>query len=353
MLRFLFCGLGGVGQRHLRNLRSLCGAEADISAYRVRGETQVIGDRLEADPTADVVSRYGVRVFHDLDAALDAGPDVVFVTNPNSEHIRVALPAAERGCHLFIEKPLSHDLSGVDDLIGHVEAHGSVGFVAYQLRQHPGFCQVQNWLGAGAVGRVLSVRAEVGEYLPGFHPYEDYRRMYASRAELGGGVTLTQIHELDYLYALFGLPKRVFSIGGHVSSLEVDVEDVASSLLEYAPADGRVLPVHVYQDYFQRPKSRSCRIVGERGRIDWSLSEATAVRFEGDRLVEQHSYSDFDRNQMFVDELAHFLACVRGEERPAVTLRDGAASLRMGLALLESQRSNQPVALGGAMAEAA
>ena len=113
--------------------------------------------------------------------------------------------------------------------------------VAYQLRYHPGFVRTRELLASAAIGKVLSVRAEVGEYLPGFHPYEDYRRMYAAQSALGGGVTLSQIHEIDYLCALFGAPRRVFSMGGHVSSLEVDVDDLSLSLLEFARSDGSPL----------------------------------------------------------------------------------------------------------------
>ena len=90
--------------------------------------------------------------------------------------------------------------------------------------------------------------------MPGWHPYEDYRALYAARADLGGGVVLSQIHEFDYLYALFGLPRRLFAIGGHLSHLEIDVEDVASTLMEFN-VDGHILPVHLQQDYLQRPAS--------------------------------------------------------------------------------------------------
>ena len=193
-------------------------------------------------------------------------------------------------------------------------------------------------LAAGAVGKVLSVRAEVGEYLPGFHPYEDYRRMYASKSALGGGVTLSQIHEIDYLCALFGAPRRVFSMGGHVSSLEIDVDDVAVSLLEFARTDGSPLFVELHQDFVQRPAQRSCTVLGEQGKLTWSLSGRFFEHTDAaGKSLERHSYADFPRNQAFLDELANFLGCViRGEPcRPS--LREGALSLEVAVALLSSQ----------------
>jgi predicted dehydrogenase len=343
LLEVLFVGLGGIGQRHLRNLRTLLEDEVRVTAVRFRGLPHVLTDQLTIEP-GELEARYGVEVISGLHQALDRRPDAVFVTNPSSLHIPVALAAATAGCNLFVEKPLSHDLEGVDELIAVAESTGIVGLVAYQIRFHPAFKQVQRWLDAGKIGQVLAVRAEVGEYLPGFHRYEDYRQMYAARRDLGGGVVVTQIHEIDYLYALFGMPRRVFSLGGHLSSLEVDVEDVASTLLEWRSPAGHVIPVHLHQDYVQRPPSRSCQIIGDQGKILWDFHAAQVKLFDerGD-LASTESWEGLPRNALFMDELRHFLACLKGEEQPVVTLRDGANSLKIARAIQQSLVSGEPV----------
>jgi predicted dehydrogenase len=344
MLKCLFVGLGGIGQRHLRNLRTLLGRDAEVLAYRVRGEKHALDDKLTIEPGADVADKYGVRVFTDLDEALAERPNVVFVTNPTSLHLDVAFRAARAGCHLFLEKPLSHSLEGVAALARVIDEKKLVCFVGYQLRRHPGYLQLRNLLSQNVIGNVLTVSAEVGEYLPAFHPYEDYRRMYASRRDLGGGVTLTQIHELDYLYGLFGMPERVFSIGGHLSKLEIDVEDVASSLLEYRRPDGAMLPVRLHQDYVARPAKRQCTVVGDGGKLEWSLTDGTLTWYgPAGTVTETRSYGDVPRNQLFLSELHHFLEAVEKRSPPDVSVRDGAASLSVALALVESQRTGLPV----------
>lgn len=336
--RCLFVGLGGIGQRHLRNLRALLGDSVEVVAYRVRRERQTLDDNLQVVPGVDLEQKYGVSTCSDLEQALASRPDVVFITNPSSLHVPVALEAARHGCHLFIEKPLSHSLARVDELAALCDEQKLVTCVAYQLRHHPGFLRLRELLGESAVGKLLSVRAEVGEYLPGFHPYEDYRRMYASKSALGGGVTLSQIHEIDYLCALFGAPRRVFSMGGHVSSLEIDVDDVALSVLEFPRADGGSLFVELHQDFVQRPAQRSVTVIGERGKLVWSLSGRYFEHAdESGRVVERQSYADFPRNQAFMDELANFFACVIRGEPCTPSLRDGALSLQVAVALLASQ----------------
>jgi predicted dehydrogenase len=346
-MKFLVVGLGGIGQRHVRNLRALVGPATEILAYRVRRDSPTLTDGLAVEPGSNVEEKYGLRVYADLDAALDQSPDAALVCNPSSLHLPVALKVARAGCALFIEKPLSNTAAGTSELIDLVETKHLVGLVGYQMRFHPSLQRVHALLEAGAIGRVVAVRIEVGEYLPGWHTYEDYRQMYASRADLGGGVILSQIHELDYVYWLFGMPTRVFALGGHLTRLEVDVEDTASILLECS-VDGRAVPVHVHQDYIQRPPSRTCEVIGDAGKILVDLRQLTLTAFDAEgNITESSSNPGFERNRLFLDEMRHFLACLEGRETPRVSVRDGARSLAIALGAKQSIQTGQVVDLTG------
>jgi predicted dehydrogenase len=338
-------GLGGIGQRHLRNLHALLGDDLKVSAYRVRRLDQVLTDRLTIEQGASLEQKYGVTVFNDLDAALAERPDAAFVCNPSSLHVTVALKAARAGCHLFLEKPLSHNLDGIKELIEEVRSRKLVALVGYQLRFHPALLRLRDLLAGGTIGRVVAVRMEVGEYLPGWHTYEDYKQMYASRPDLGGGVILSQIHEMDLIYWLFGLPERVFALGGQLSRLEIEVEDTASTLLQ-CRRDGRVLPVHLHQDYIQRPPSRVTQVIGDAGKVIVDLRAPSLRVFDGEGEEREFvAFDTFERNQLFLDEMSHFLACVRGEQESSVTVFDGAQSLRMALASKESISTGRVVEL--------
>jgi len=345
-MKVLMIGLGGIGQRHLRNLRSLFQEKVDVIAYRFRNRPEALTETLRVEPGSKLEDKCGITaVFTDLDQALAARPDVAFICNPSSLHISTALACARSGCHLFIEKPLSHNLSGVEELVELVESKQLVGFVGYQMRFHPCLQRVRALLQANAIGQVLAVRAEVGEYLPAWHTYEDYRQMYASRKDLGGGVILSQIHEMDYLYWLFGLPRRIFTLGGHLSSLELDVEDVASISMNFF-VNGKPVPVHLHQDYVQRPPSRTLQIVGDSGNIRANFHALSVEHFDGSgHLAETANFLKFDRNQLFLEEMRHFFACIEGKEKPLVNLRDGAQSLRMALAAKESLETEEVVQL--------
>jgi predicted dehydrogenase len=353
-MKILIAGLGGIGQRHLRNLRTLLGAEAEINAVDPRHNIPVLTDQLQVEAGTTLEEKYDLQIYPDLEPALAWKPDLVFVCNPTSLHVPTALRAAQAGCALFIEKPLSHNFEQVEELIRLVESRNLKTAVGYQMRFHPCLQRLFVLLQEKKVGRILSVRAEIGEYLPGWHRYEDYRQMYASRQDQGGGVILSQIHEMDYLYWLFGLPRRVYALGGHLSSLEVNVEDTAEILMDYE-MDGRSVPISLHQDYLQRPPRRTCEVLGDNGKILVNLAALTVDVFDGSGSHgESSSYEGFQRNQIFMDELKFFLVSLHGSPGSSagqgtpgslVSVREAAHSLRMALTAKESLAMGKVVEL--------
>lgn len=335
-MKFLVVGLGAIGQRHVRNLRALYGDKIEIHAYRARGLGRVLTDQMAVEAEQGLHEKYNLHAHTDFAVALSLHPDAVLVCNPSSFHLDTARQAAEAGCHLFIEKPLADSLDGIDELIATVRAKNRIALVGYQMRFHPVLQAARDLISKSVLGRIVAVRAVVGEYLPNWHKYEDYRATYGARRDLGGGALVSQIHEFDYLYWFFGLPRRLWTVGGHLSNLEIDVEDVASTLMEFE-RDGATLPVHLQQDYLQRPPSRRCEIVGDMGKIEIDLMVPSLRLYDAAGQVQQTlDYPNWARNQLFLSEMEHFVACVRGQAEPIVDLEQGAASLRMALAARES-----------------
>ncbi len=343
-IKILFIGLGGIGQRHLRNVYAKFGDGAIILAYRVRNLRQTISPNLTIDENVDFIEKYSVKVFRDLNQALGQSPDVAFICNPTSHHISACLAVARAGCDFFVEKPLSHSRDSVDELISICQSKKLVSLVGYQLRFHPCYKLFKKLISQGIIGNLLSVHAEVGEYLPRWHKYEDYRQMYASRKDLGGGVVLSQIHEIDYLYDLFGMPGKVTALGGHLSNLEIDVEDVADVLLEIT-FKGKSLPVSLHMDYIQQPPSRNCKVIGELGKITMDLTRLKVIVEKPDKEKEIHDFGGLERNELFVKETDHFFECVANRQEPIVTLRDGFNSLRIALAIKKSIETGKIISL--------
>ncbi|MBL7070834.1 MAG: Gfo/Idh/MocA family oxidoreductase [Candidatus Omnitrophica bacterium] len=343
-MKILMAGLGSIGQRHLRNILSILGEDAEISAYRVRKGQEVFTDKLSVLKGARLEEEYKFRSFDSLDEALAGSPEAVFICNPTSMHIPVALAAAKKGCHLFIEKPLSHDLEGIEELESIVREKGLTALVGFQLRFHPCYLKLKELIAEERAGNILSAFIEVGEFLPAWHKWEDYRRMYASRKDLGGGVVLTQIHEIDYAMDIFGAPQRICAAGGHLSSLDIDVEDTVDALMEFSHK-GRRLPVSFHMDYLQRPPRRGCRIIGEDAIIAMDLVAQNVVIINSDGKEERFEYGDFSRNQLFIDEIKHFFACIRAEEKPLVDISTALQGMKTAMAVKESMNKRKKVLL--------
>lgn len=337
-MKLLMIGLGSIGQRHLRNIRRLYGNSVDILAYRVRGLKRTFSDDMKIRENISLEEEYGIRSFSDLEEALKEKPEAAFVTNPTRYHIPCAIACAQAGCHIFLEKPISDSREGILELLRISEEKNRKVFVGFQNRFHPGMKYVKNCLEAGELGKILSVRAVVGERLTTMHTYEDYKDTYMARKDLGGGVVLNQmIHELDYLYDLFGKPESVYAVGGITGNLDIDVEDNCDAIYKVRTGMGS-FPVSVHGDFYQSPPSRFMKVVGEKGQVTLNLLNATVVKSVND-ITEEIRFEDFTRNDMFLEELKLFMECVEQDREPAISLKDGIVSFQMAMAAKQSMET--------------
>lgn len=337
-MKILMIGLGSIGQRHLRNIKRVLGEEAEILAYRVRGLQRTFSDTMQIRDKVSLEEEYHIRSFASLKEALLEKPGLAFITNPTNMHIPCAIQCAKAGCHLFLEKPISDSLEGIDELQKTAQDMGIKIFVGYQNRFHPAICAVKEVLEAGSLGKILSVHSVVGERLTTMHTYEDYKETYMARKDMGGGVVTNQlVHEMDYLYYLFGRPVSVYALGGTIGNLGIDVEDNCDALFLMENGAERVC-VNVHADFYQSPPSRFVKVIGEKGQIEADLINGTLKKTVSD-VTEHTAFTEFVRNDMFIEELKLFLSCVKEGGKEAITLEDGIVSLKMAMAIKESMQT--------------
>jgi predicted dehydrogenase len=315
-MKAVVVGGGSIGTRHLQNLQRLG-----------------IGDLAAVEPDARrrecLLQEQGVAAFAALEPALDWRPDFAVIASPTFLHVEQALMAARRGCHLFIEKPLGLSAAGLHELTQEIDRRGLITLVGCNMRFHPGPARVKALIDEGRIGRILFAHLHTGSYLPGWRPSQDYRRSYSASARMGGGCILDCIHEIDLARWYLGDVESVFCAAGHLSSLQIDVEDVA--VLTCKHTAGCLSQIHL--DYVQRTYERGCRIIGELGTIAWDFHEArvrcytTAEQTWQDYVLP----ADWHINDMYVDEMRHFLSSI---ERRTPTVFPVAEAVKvMGLAL--------------------
>ncbi len=323
-MKYLIAGFGSIGRRHFRNLLTL--GEKNIVIYHTHHSTL---------PEAELA---GFVIETDLRIALEHSPDAVIISNPTALHLDVAIPAALFGCHMLIEKPISHSMARLDELKQAIEENHSRVLVGFQFRFHPGLQQLKMLLAEGAIGEPISAHAHWGEYLPDWHPWEDYKQGYAARPELGGGVVLTLSHPLDYLRWLLGEVETLSAFTSH-QGLNMPVEDTAEISLRFA--NGTLGNLQL--DYIQRPPSHWLEIIGTLGTLRWDNADGI-TRLSGvspdDQVIRRQEFIPpigFERNSMFLDELRHFRDVIHGVAEPICSLHDGEMALSLALAARQDQ----------------
>jgi predicted dehydrogenase len=297
-------GTGSIGRRHLGNLLARGGCELLAVNEFSRREPLIVNDQT-------------VAVCHEFDDALRKS-DVVFICNPTGLHREYLEKSIAADCHVYLEKPIGLATEGFAPLLERASAKRLIVAVGTQFRFNRMLLQIRDWLASGRLGKCLNVFAYSGEHIADYHPGEDYRRSYAARRDLGGGVLLTQIHQIDYLNWLFGPFDRVSAHQVAVPELGVDVE----SSVTYQLFGDKNIPVSGHLNYLQRPKRTGMQIVATEGLVEWSYEHNSLVFTTAQGKAESLSAA-FDRNQMFRDALDDFFDAIARGAKPRADLNDG------------------------------
>jgi len=325
-MNVLVVGYGSIGKRHAENLLKIKKVNVIICTKRKNIESKI---------------KKKCKIVESIEKGIIENPDVSFITNATSNHISSAIKLAAAGSHLFIEKPLSNSLAKFDKLSKIVKKKKIITMVGCNLRFHKCIKTIKELLEKNSIGQIVTVRAESGSFLPDWHPYEDYRRSYAANKKLGGGVILTCIHELDYLYWFFGKIDNVFSFSDKCSDLEIDVEDFAVALLKFK----NKIVGELQLNFFQKPEFRSCKIIGTKGIIYWDSEKNTVKVYDTDKKkwINKIILNTYDRNDMYLEEIKYFLRCINKKEETMNDINNASNVLRAALGMISSSKIKRVV----------
>ena len=283
--KILIIGFGSIGQRHYRNLKTL--GYNNLYIFDINKKLQI--------------TKLALNILKQF--------DVVFVCSPNHLHIKQAILAAQAGCHLFIEKPLSYNLAGIDKLYKICIQKKLINIIGCNMRFHPCLRFIKEYLDSQKLGKIYSISHECGYYLPYWRPGIDYSKNYAAKKSTGGGIILDGIHEFDLLFWLnnFNQVRESKFVYGQVGNLKIETEDACVAGFKF---NNKVLG-SVRCDYLQQSYSRTCKVVGERGNLEWNWSENIVWLRTKDENKKIFQVKNWDVNQMYIDEIKYFMACVR------------------------------------------
>ena len=301
-MKALVIGLGSMGKRRVRNLRAL--GIADVSGVDPR-----------EDRRAEAASTYSIRVFQDVDSALgESEPDCAIISTPPDQHMGYAFRMADRRIPCFIEASVV-DAGRILKLHEQTRAGGPIMAPSCTMRYFPGPQKVKALVNSGAIGRVVSINYQTGQYLRDWHPWEQIQDFYVSRRATGGCREIVPF-ELTWLNDIFGPPEPVACLRERVGDLDVDIDDIYHCLLRYP---GNVT-ANVTVEVLSRPfATRELRVLGTLGQIVWSAGEhairvaATGsddwTRHELDQGTAQSGY--INPEEPYIAELRDFISAVQ------------------------------------------
>ena len=325
MIKVLIAGYGSIGKRHLENFLQF--KDIQLIVYTKRSDLQLL-------------KKKGIKVSSSLTECLKENPDIGVITNETSLHIPIAIKLAKEGLDLFLEKPLSNSLKDVEKLYAIVKKKKLITQMGCNLRFHPCIKKIKSLIEHQKIGRIISAQVQNYSYLPDSHRWEDYRKSYAARKDLGGGVILTNaIHEIDYLYWFFQEVENVISISGKFSDLDIKAEDYVSGLLKFK---NKIIG-ELHMDYFQRPDFRSCKIRGTKGEIYWNSDDNCVNIYNINKKKWEAKFDNgfshnLDTYSSYVEELKHFLKCVKHRKETINDLEQGVRTLKIALAIKKASK---------------
>ena len=328
-MKIAIAGIGSIGERHLSNLIALNREGAlDVPIESVTA--------IDADPQKrnKIETTFNIKTKPSLELALKQKQDVVFVCTPSNSHIALAQEAASAGCHLFIEKPVSNQLDGVETLKKRLEDSGKTCLVACNMWFHPGIQKFKEIVDSNELGELRLFRSYWGHHFEQWHPDSDVRNHYSLKEDQGGG-SLFDVgsHELFFLPKLLGKINYASMDCGPSGFIDTTVDDFSHILVGL---DNGVRGTFCF-NFLDRCRRRSLELIGSKGTAIWRSEGKNPARESfhvlGGNQLHYEIPLDATHTDMYRATLIHFFACVTGKEKPLQSFEDAGAVLNIILSL--------------------
>ena len=291
-------GQGSIGRRHARNFKHL---GAEVLVY-------------DPAPPADVIEPIASK-----EAVLAC--DGVVIATPPATHADLLRETIRSGAHALVEKPLAwSEASGIESVLSEAESLSRHVLVGYCWRYWPPLIDMRRMLHDGHIGTLRLARAEYGDHLTIRVP--DYRASFLGGPE--GGNLAEHSHALDYVRWICG---PIASVKALIppASLAIPRDDTADLLVTFqSGAVGSILTTMLAWKIESR-----LILYGDEGMLYWDRTREGLRSFRAATRTWTEHPSPTDINQMYMNEAAHFMACIRGEEPPRVTGRDALETVRL------------------------
>lgn len=328
--KVLIVGFGSAGRRHFELAQRLL-PRAHIKVLRSTGVSE---------NAKEIPIDIQLRTLAD---ALEFAPDIAIIANPAVFHMRFAIPLANIGTHLLIEKPLATSIKEAKELLRIHDQKNAIVMCGYNLRYLSSLNHLRLLVQRESIGKVFSIRSEVGQRLQDWRPQVDYRTTVSAIRKLGGGVLFELSHEIDYLMWLFGAINWVFATLTTQSDLDIDVEDTAHILFGFnRKSNGHQIIANLTMDYIRSDPTRTCVITGELGTLKWDALNNTIHIYRSDKTGWELLF-DAPKEDTYYAEWTCFLNAVTSMDASTNNGQEGLNVLKVIKSAQESSKKQRIV----------
>jgi len=325
-MNILVIGYGSIGKRHAHNIHKL-------------GHVPILLRHKKTQQNLEGFAEY----YRFSTAVSQCALDGAIICSPTAMHISDVKKCINHKIPFLLEKPPTPDLQTTQELLQLIHENMPVKYdIGLNLRYYPPLQFIKEYL--PQLGQIYSAQISVGYYLPYWRQNIDYRKSSSAKKELGGGVHIELIHDLDYALWFFGYPEKTFGQVHKVSNLDISTDDLCSIHLNYE--NGSLIELHL--DYLSHSYQRHCRIIAENGTMTWDMNEHTVCytkRGETQPIALYTLPIDYDINQTYIDELTHFIHIIKDDDQPTISVNHIQEMMRIVNAIERSSQEEKSIYL--------
>lgn len=319
MFKVALIGIGGMGHVHFNAYRRMKNAEV-VAVADVR-----------VDMAKEKTAGTNAKIYASLDDLLENEKvDVVDICTPSYMHTEMAIKALGAGCHVLSEKPMSVSSKDTSRVIEAAKRAGKHFMTAHVVRFMAPYVYLADVIKSGELGAPVHFDMTRISSVPKWS-WKDWMR---DTAKSGGTPIDLSIHDLDFLYSIFGEPKAV---NGIYQKLEND-NDYVSSNLVYDGFSATVVGGWYNADI---PFNASYRAIFQNGYVEFSGGKLINSGKEINLGVKEESVSETEINipraDGYADEIEYFLDCIeRGVPSDRVTPESSEGIVKLIEKILEN-----------------
>lgn len=324
-MRILICGLGSIGQRHIRILRKFYKKKLRLFSLQDSKKKFILDDNFKVKKTQSVAKHYEIKIIK-LKDIKKYKIKIAYICTPPASHINLAEKLAKLNCNLFIEKPISKDAEKLKKILKIIKQKKLITHIGYQLRFHPAVKKIKALIKKNLLGKILGGTFYFGEYPGNVRAYEDFAKSHMAKKKHGGGVLLSLSHHLDLAFYFFGNLKSKYKHIKNTRNFNIQAEDSFKGI--FLTDNNADLQFNL--NFLDAEQNNFIILNFKKGTIFWDYyNKKLKISFIDKKKKKEYFYNNFNRNRMFEAQTKFFISKIKNSRFDTKSFESSSQIIRL------------------------